>query len=140
MTKIYISFCILFLLLYSCEQKHTTAEIEAAMNRYNHFIEKMDADSISLMYTSDGNLGGVAIGRDSIRSFLQKFKNVKVLLQSTVTDSINLHGDSCIQKGKYIQGCIVNGKDTVTTKGGFVADWIWTKREGWKLRKMITSP
>ena len=131
---------LLVLFCLACKHPHTNSEIETAMKQYNHLIQKMDVDSISLMYTSDGNLGGVAMGRDSIKIFLQRFKNVKVLSQNSLTDSINFHGDSCTQKGIYNQICVINEKDTVTVKGKFIADWIWNKNEGWKIRKMITSP
>ena len=58
-----------------------------------------DADSISLLYTQDGNLGDIAIGRDSIRKFLSSFKNIRVLSQVSTTKSISITHDTAYRKG-----------------------------------------
>jgi len=91
------------LFLFSCNDQHNRAGVEAAMKHYDHLIKKLDADSISLLYTADGNLGDIAQGRDSIKRFLSSFTNVQVLSQASQTSSIELFGDSAIQKGTYQQ-------------------------------------
>lgn len=47
----------------SCHQQHSKSEIESAMRQYDHYIQKMDTDSIASMFTPDGDLGDVAHGR-----------------------------------------------------------------------------
>src|SRR5690348_4226579 len=97
-------------------QKHNNKEIEAAMLEYDRLIQKMDADSIALMYSRDGDLGNIAHGRDSIRKFLLTFRNVKVIYQSSATDSIQLNGISATQFGSYKQVAVINEKDTARLK------------------------
>lgn len=117
---------ILALLFASCEKKLNPGDVDAAMQHYDQLIKKMDADSIALLYTEDGELGDVAKGRDAIRNFLATFKNVKVLSQVSKTTSIEITGDSALQKGNYIQTVVVDNKDTITVKGEYTANWLWS--------------
>ena len=133
--------CIVFLL--SCNAtRHSKniAGVESAMKKYDHLILKLDADSISLLFTPNGNLGNIAIGQDSIRKFLSSFKNVSVLSQSSTTSSIIISGDSAIQKGSYFQTYLIAEKDTVKVKGDYLAVWQWLKQKGWLIKKMTTTP
>ena len=109
------------------------------MQQYDHYILNLDADSISLLFTSDGQLGDMATGRDSIKKFLSSFKNVKVLSQSSVTQSIDIINDTAIQKGTYTQSDLVSGKDTMHVKGEFTAQWQWMNNN-WYIKKMTTKP
>ena len=121
-------------------QYKTSAAVERAMKRYDHLILGMNADSIAQIYTPDGELGKMAKGRDSIRNFLQGFKNYRVLSQTSETHSISLEGDSAFQKGTYRQTVIIPSKDTVTVKGNFTAFWIWNPVYGWQIHRMETQP
>jgi hypothetical protein len=123
----------------ACLGNHNTTGVESAMKLYNHLIQKMDADSIALMYTADGDLGNMAHRRDSIRKFLSTFKNVSVLSQSSESTSIKITGDSCIQKGTYQQVVLISGKDTVRVKGEFKANRQWKLSEDWHIRRMDTK-
>jgi ketosteroid isomerase-like protein len=119
---------------------HSAAEVEAAMGHYDSLIKKTDADSIAWMFTADGWLGEIAHGRDSIRSFLRTFKNVRVLEVGSATKNITLTGDTARQAGSYTQTALVNGKDTAHVRGKFEAEWVWSEKEGWKIRRMATRP
>ncbi len=131
----------LLLLIFSCDSPdHSKSGVESAMNYYDHLIQKLDADSIALLYTPDGNLGDMVIGRDSIRSFLSSFKNVQVLSQKSTTQSIQIVKDTAIQKGTYVQTDVMSGKDTVVVKGEFIAHWLWLPPNGWHIKKMETKP
>ena len=126
--------------LHSCHKKHEKQEIETAMLRYDQLIQKMDADSIALLYAPDGDLGDIAHGRDSIRKFLSTFTNVRVLSTSSTSDSIVFSSDTAVQTGKYTQVAVIQGKDTARLKGSYTAKWVWLPAEGWRLKKMITLP
>ncbi len=136
-------FFILFFIstiFFSCNStKQTEKGLETAMNQYNHYIQKMETDSIALLFTADGNLGNVALGRDSIRNFLSKFKNYKVLSQTSTTKSININHDSSVQEGIYYQTTIIPQNDTVKVSGTYRATWIHSK-SGWHLKRMLTKP
>ena len=110
------------------------------MNYYDHLILNTDADSISLLFTPDGDLGNIAHGRDSIRNFLNRFKGFKVLMQVSTTDSISINNDTAIQKGAYSQKVIVPINDTVSVKGLFTAKWVWLNEGGWHIKRMETQP
>ena len=129
-----------FIFLLSCNNtRHSKSEVESAMKHYDNLILKLDADSISMLYTPDGNLGDIAIGRDSIKKFLSSFKNVRVLSQSSTTESINIVRDTATQKGTYAQTDLVSEKDTVKVKGEYTARWQWIRKKGWHIKHMITK-
>jgi|SRR5450432_1999519 len=119
---------------------HGQQEIESAMNQYNHYIISMNTDSIASIFSPDGELGDIAHGRDSIKRFLYRFKDFKVLSQTSSTNTISILGDSAIQYGTYWQTTIVPPKDTVHVKGSFTAKWIWDAVSGWKIKRMDTQP
>ena len=119
---------------------HEKQEIESAMNQYNRYLVSMNTDSIASLFTPDGDLGGMARGRDSIRRFLMRFKDYKVLSQKSSTETISISGDSATQKGMYWQITVVPPRDTVHVKGNFTASWIWLAHEGWKIKRMETQP
>ena len=141
LSKILLSVAINTMTVLSCfAQNKTKAGVETAMKTYDHLILGMNADSISMIYAPDGELGTMARGRDSIRNFLNTFKNFHVLSQSSETDHISLHQDSAFQTGTYRQTVIIPSKDTVTVKGTFSAFWIWSGGNGWLIRRMETKP
>jgi len=127
--------------IYSCRKKHDQSEIITAMKRYDQLIQKMDADSIALMFTSDGNMENIVHGRDSIRRFLARFKGkgIKVLNTGSTTQSIILNADSAVQTGSYKQTDKVGDKDTVNVKGTYKSTWHWDGNR-WLIRRMITFP
>ena len=133
-----ISLCLISF-LFSCKNKHDETEILVAMKHYDNLILHQKADSIALLYTTDGNLGDIAIGRDSIRKFLSSFNSVKVIEQSSTSDSIKIINDTAFQWGKYRQVDIFNGKDTMAVRGTFTTQWCLVKKDGWLIKKMITS-
>ena len=130
--------CIIF--LFSCNTvEHNSVGIEAAMKKYDNLILKLDADSIALLFTPDGHLGNMAVGRDSIRKFFLTFKNIKVLSQSSTTDSIKITADSALQYGKYKQSDVIAEKDTVYVKGEYITKWQWIKKQGWQIHLIETK-
>jgi hypothetical protein len=126
--------------LCSCSHQHKNDEIEAAMQQYNRLIKKQAADSIALLFTPDGELGEQAKGRSSIKKFLSGFSNVRVLLQTSTTDTIGITGDSALQKGYYYQVDIVTPPDTLKLKGAFTVHWRWNDNTGWLIKRIDTQP
>ena len=118
---------------------HNEKGVELSMKKYDRLICKMDMDSIALLYTEDGNLGNIAVGRDSIKHLLAKYKDFKVLSQASKTSFLKVSGDSAQQKGTYRQTVILPAKDTITVKGTYTASWQWIKGAGWHIRKMETA-
>jgi hypothetical protein len=132
-----------WLIIGSCRNRPDTKNLREAMQTYDRLILKTDADSIALSYTVDGELGEMALGRDSIRRFLYKFKDFKVLHQVSLIDTINIHQDTGYLAGSYQQRVIVPHQlsgDTVSVKGNFQSTWIWTPGNGWLIKKMQTQP
>ena len=128
-------------LLFSCNAgKHNTKGVESAMHQYDHLILKLDADSIALLFTPNGDLGNMAHGRDSIKKFLSSFKNIEVLSQLSSTTSIAINKDTAVQKGSYQQTDVIAGKDTVKVKGDYTAIWQWLPKQGWHIKQMTTKP
>ena len=134
--------CVSFISVFSAckSSKHNEDGVKEAMNHYDQLILKLDADSLALMYTPNGQLGNMATGRDSIRHFLSGFKNVKVIAQNSTTSSLIITKDTAIQKGIYTQSDVINEKDTVHVKGEYFARWVWIEGEGWRIQKMETKP
>ncbi len=134
-------FITIVILSFSCNTPHHNEKgVESAMKKYDRLIKKLDADAIAMLYTPDGDLGKMAHGRDSIRKFLATFKNIQVLSQSSTTSSIVMNGDSSLQKGMYHQTVVIAGKDTVSVKGEYTANWLWIPGQGWHIKHMETKP
>jgi hypothetical protein len=132
-----------FVAMQSCTTKqskpHEKSEIVMAMREYDNLIKKLDADAIALLYDEEGDLGKVAHGRDSIRSFLKTFKDVQVLEQLSTSDVVEVMGDSAKQEGSYVQVDVIGNKDTVTVRGTYKALWKWDG-DAWKIKRMETTP
>jgi len=131
-------FLVCVVVFYSCQNQAKKKEIKQALATYDRLIKKMDADSIALMYTTDGDLGIIAHGRDSIKRFLSTFTNVRVLSASSSSENIEIKEDTAMQSGRYDQVALVNNSDTVHPTGSYEAKWIWIKNEGWKIKRMTT--
>jgi hypothetical protein len=121
-------------------QNRTNVGVEQAMQKYDQLIMGMNADSICMIYALNGELGVMAKGRDSIRNFLNTFKNFRVLSQSSESKKISMAEDSAYQTGTYRQTVIIPSNDTVTVKGSFKILWIWSGAGGWLIRRMETQP
>ena len=126
----------------ACQQANNEKlKIEKAMHNYDLHIISMNVDSIASCYTENGDLGDIAHGRDSIRRFLSKFANFKVLSQRSISDSVSIDQDTAIQMGIYRQTVIVSQGDTVLVKGSFRARWQrQMKGELWLIRRIDTHP
>lgn len=140
-----LAFIILTLAIAACgvagkPPMHDREGVERAMRRYDSLIVRMNTDSIALIFTSDGDLGTVAHGRDSIRKFLARFAAFKVLSQTSATDSIIVNVDTATQTGHYRQKTIIPVNDTVEVKGAFNARWQFERDSGWQLKRMETVP
>ncbi len=125
---------------FECSNKDNERGVEQAMKQYDHLIKKMDADSIALLYTPDGDLGTMAHGRDSIKMFLSRFKDIKVLYQHSVITYMKITADTALQRGIYRQMVLINGKDTMRDGGEFTAIWWWIEPGVWRIKKMMTTP
>ena len=135
-TVLFVS--VFVLMIKTATAQHDKTGVEKRIKYYDHLIQNLDADSIALLYTPNGQLGEMARGRDSIKQFLSLFKNVQVLSQQSTSESINIIADTAFQKGFYTQKDVVNNKDTITVKGSYSARWEWIKNEGWHIQKMET--
>ena len=124
------------------------ADLKSAMRTYDRLILKTDADSIALLYTADGDLGNAAHGRDSIRNFLNRFKEYKVLEQVSTVDSIKIQGDTGFLSGTFHQKTIIpihdtlamnRNHDTISINGTFHSEWINIPEYGWEIKKFETA-
>jgi len=115
--------------------------IQKKLALYDHYIQITNPDSIASLYTPHGNLGDLAIGRDSIRKFLSKFKNIKVLYTHTESESIQwINNNQAQQFGHYIQKAVLPKGDTIQVKGEIQIWWSQTKPGDWFIEKVKTIP
>ncbi len=113
---------------------------KVGMQKYDSYILSGNAKGIALLFKEDGNLGNVAIGRDSIEKFIASFANIKVLSQQSTTTSITFKKLVGTQKGTFAQSCIINGKDTISPKGSFTTTWVYNiKKHIWEIAKIETG-
>ncbi|WP_170971149.1 YybH family protein [Ilyomonas limi] len=134
-------FSLLILFVLSCTRRqHTKEEIEQAMNNYDSLIVKQDPAAIAQAFTPDGKLGNAATGRENIRQFLSQITRFKVIEQSSVTNNIQIRGDSALQQGTYIQRNVDTKNDTAKAMGNFTCKWKWIDGEGWKIKHIVTTP
>ncbi len=113
--------------------------MQESITQYQRLIQKLDADSIALLYTPNGRMGEMATGRDSIRAFLSSFQNIQVLSQLSTSDSLTLNKSMALQKGIYVQTDVISHRDTITVKGEYTARWQWMD-DSWHIEQMETKP
>jgi hypothetical protein len=139
----------IFILLNSCHKPSATPNLRTAMGTYDRLIRKTNADSIAMLYTVDGDLGVAAHGRDSIRNFLKKFRDYKVLEQLSTIDSMSIKEDTGFVHGTFHQTTIIpvhdslnmgHIRDTITVRGVFHSEWLNIPEYGWQIRRMETGP
>lgn len=134
-TILFIILISALLIIWQCATlKPTASGVEAALKHYDNLIKKVDGDYIAMMYTTDGDLGNSAHGRAAIKKMLDGFKNFKVLEQKSTSNSINIKGDSALQKGFYNQTAVV-GKDTYRIKKSFTIHWAWINKKEWLVKR-----
>ena len=119
-----------------------SAEIEMAMKKYDDAIVSHDVETLAGSYLPNGRLGGQGwnyiVSRDSIRKFSGSFKGTKVLSNRSTTVSIEMQGDSAIQRGTYVQVAVLQQKDTLEFTGRF--ETVWRRQDGrWLIARMYTS-
>jgi len=128
------------LAMVSCRQAHSKDSVVIAVQQYDRLIKKMDADFISMLFTSDGELGNMAQGRDAIKKFLSGFANIQVLSQVSAIGYLHIGSDTATVKGVYWQTDLADKKDTLHVKGSFTSKWIWIPPMGRRLKRITTSP
>jgi len=137
----FVSGVLLLTVALSCtKQKHTNEEIVQAMAKYDSLIVKQNPAEIAQAFTPDGKLGDAAMGRESIQQFLSKINSFKVLDQTSVTNTVQIRGDSALQTGSYVQTDVNTKNDTVKAMGTFTCKWKWIDGEGWKIANIVTHP
>jgi ketosteroid isomerase-like protein len=130
---------LILFLLPAC-RTHDAREVQEAMDRYNRYVLRMDADSVSSMYTPDGELGNVKKGRDSIRIFLASFTKVTMDHYDSKTLSIAVDGNTAVLRGTYVQQVRLDGGEAISYAGEFTTRWVWTSAEGCRVQRMDVAP
>jgi ketosteroid isomerase-like protein len=138
---IYIFFIIS--LFWNCSENKEQL-VKDRMHYYDSQIVTMNASAISQIYSEDGMMldpNGKVIqkGRKSIKNFLKTFQNMKVLHNNSVSEKIEIKGDSAFQSGMYTQVAVVD-QDTFNISGKFVAKWCWDQKGNLLLKEMQTIP
>ncbi|MBI1211589.1 MAG: SgcJ/EcaC family oxidoreductase [Alphaproteobacteria bacterium] len=134
--------------LAACEQKPSTATEEAAIGAQNakwlDAIAKHDADTVMMMYASDGELmppnSPKAAGRDAIKDAWGKMFEIPGFGLTFTTDKLTFSqsGDLAVDVGTYNYKSEAAGS-SVSDAGKYVVTWV--KRDGtWQvLTDMFSS-
>jgi len=120
-------------------------EVVAAMEHYTALIKVVASDSIAAMYAADGELleAGMAPlrGPKEIRAFLAQFDGkVVVDSASTVSDDVEVFGDTAYQSGSFSQVAKVQDQPPGKFSGRYVARWRRTPEGPWKLTRLLMQP
>jgi len=119
--------------------------VVAAMEHYTALIRVVASDSIAAMYADDGELleAGMAPlrGPKEIRAFLAQFDGkVVVDSASTVSDDVEVFGDTAYQSGSFSQVAKVQDQPPGKFSGRYVARWRRTPEGPWKLTRLLMQP
>ena len=151
-TKLFFVLMISIVALCSCSESSPKETPQDVIKKYERLVLEMKADSISQLFTTDAEIGHadqpVVKGRDSIYSFLSKFKNVRVLNNRDQVDSVSIRNDSAIVNGVYTQTVITSVaiddqsinfpiEDTINVAGKFTATMVRDKNN-WLISRMKT--
>lgn len=138
-TLCYLLLCTV--LIAAChKKKHTNEEVEQALNNYDSLIVTQNAAAIAQAFTPDGKFADMATGREAIKQLLSKVNKFKVIEQSSVSNTLQIRGDSALQTGTYFQRNVNANKDTVKAMGTFTCKWKWIDGEGWKIAHIVGRP
>ena len=119
--------------------------IEAAMQRFNHFMRAGPADSVAAMFTQDGELyeprEAVHKGRTSIRSFFAPLTvDVRIESATTTTQALEVRAGSVMQWGEYVENGGPVSQATRAYRGRFVAEWVRQSNGRWLLHRLMLQP
>ncbi len=121
-----------------------SGSVAAALERYAGLLRRQASDSIAGLFTDDGELVDARrppiVGPGAIRAFLGSFSAYHVLADTMTAATLDVHGDSALQTGRYWQQVQLPVGDTVVAQGGFRILWLRDGHGGWRLRRMGTVP
>jgi outer membrane lipoprotein-sorting protein len=130
------------LFVQSCGNKEEKGVL-SSLQKYDRYLLTLDADSLATIFAENGELGQEGqqsiTGRETIRTYMKSFTNIKIYENRSESESIQFSGDSAVQKGKYDQRLSFHS-DTVQVTGEFNAVWVKENGNDWLLRKMMTKP
>ena len=140
-----LSACALLLSLDAFAAERTPRDIIVdGMEQYAASIRTMNADASAALFTDDGELGTAGQepvrGRDAIRTFLKSFPTVKVLGDTIIVASVEVHGADALVKATYVQDAQVAGQPPIHVTGRLEATWVSTSAGQWLIRRMIAFP
>jgi len=140
-----IVFIVLASLLSGCGQHRVRPgdEVDVALYRYRHLIQQGDFDRVAGMFESNAELShdelAPIVGRDSIRTFLNSFKDYKIIEYELVVMSTSQSGAAATQLGRYHQKVISPAGAPIEVRGSFSAEWARDADGSWLLHRMHTS-
>jgi ketosteroid isomerase-like protein len=126
------------------QSRQDSASVSAALDRYTRLTVRMASDSIAELYAPDGILAATGRapirGPDSIRVFLEKFRDYHVLSDTMQADGLIIWGDTAWQSGVFHQHVTVPAGDTVFAHGRFLFMWVRVAGGEWRLQRASTRP
>jgi len=127
------------LFLFSCNtQNHNKSEIESAISNYDRVLVKRNADSITMLFTPDGNFGKGAHGKKELREVFDYISSAhRILYHHSTSDTITISGNTSIQKGTFNEVIIHPENDTSNDGGKYIANWVWLPKQGWLIKRMV---
>lgn len=121
------------------------AAVQAAQDHYIAMLKRVNSDSVTMMYTEDGELlepGMKALsGRAAIHAFLAPFDG-KTVVDTVIsrTDAIEVHGSTSYLWGSYHQVARMPPQPAGTYDGRFVAKWRLEPDGQWRLARLLMQP
>ena len=121
-----------------------SVEVESALRHFSDVMLRMDYSGIAACYADDGELVSTGssriIGPSAVRTFLESFKDYKVLDYSIRAEKTTVTNNSATQTGLYMQRVQLPSKEVMLVSGRFDANWIRSGEGRWLIHRLSATP
>lgn len=126
------------------QSRQDSASVNAALQHYADLTVRMASDSLAALYAPDGILAATGRpplqGPDSIRAFLETFRDYRVLSDTLLADGLIVWGDTAWQTGVFHQHARLPSGATGFAHGRFLFMWVRGAGGQWRLHWASTRP
>jgi ketosteroid isomerase-like protein len=118
--------------------------VQARLQRYSELMLGMNTRGLSQMFAPDGVLANPkrppVRGPETIRKFLDEYKDYKVLSNVITAATTVVDGDTAEQTGTYSQKVRTPDGQVFEAKGRIEVDWIRSGSGQWLITELETFP
>lgn len=118
-------------------------DTDAALRSYVQALKSQDTEALVALFEEDATMGheGQALisGRSGIASFLNTFKDYKVISHEMKVLAVSVRGTTAVQNGTYEQSVRTPEGQQVHVAGTFIFEWRQQRTGKWLIHRARTA-